>query len=75
MGRGTYKNFELLPRSWDLKNSELSSYILWALGLGKNPSYLIYGHETCFYCRDLDGNYVLMYSPPFIISTALRHFT
>jgi len=26
-----------------------------ALGLGKISTNLIYGHETCFYCRDLDG--------------------
>ena len=38
---GTWKNSEFLPRPWDLENSE-------ALGLGKNLSYLIYEHETCF---------------------------
>ena len=31
------------------------SPILWALGLGKNPSYLTCGHATCFYCRDSTG--------------------
>ena len=53
MSGGLGKNFESLPRSWDLeefrasllasietqKNSELSSYILWAPGLGKIPSF------------------------------------
>ena len=57
---GTWKNSKLRPRPWDLEkflHIELSSYI-WAPGLRQNPNYeyLIYGHETCFYCRDLDGN-------------------
>jgi len=52
IGPGTYKN------------PDLSSYI-WALALGKNPSYLIYGHETCFYCRDLDGNFIPLAHTPF----------
>ena len=60
---GTWKNFELFPRLWDLEkflHIELSSYI-WALGLEQNPNYeyLIYGHKTCFCCRDLDGNLFL----------------
>ena len=55
-GSRTWKNSELHPMYWiwDLKNSDLFSYI-WTLALGKNPSY-IYGHEICFYCRDLYGN-------------------
>ena len=58
---GTLKNSKLPPRLWDLEkflHIELSSYIIWAPGLRQNPSYeyFIYGHETCFYCRDLDGN-------------------
>ena len=37
--------------------SVIPSYFFIFLGLGKIPSYLIYGHKTCFYCRDLDGNF------------------
>ena len=32
--------------SYFLRLGSLPVY-LWALGLGKNPSYLIFGHETC----------------------------
>ena len=40
-----------VPQRKDMKhvNSDLSSCIIWALGLGKNTSYLICGHEACFY--------------------------
>jgi len=43
------------PGTW--KNSDLFSYIWALLGFRKNPSYLICGHETCFCCRDLNGNF------------------
>ena len=33
-------------------------YGLW--DLEKIPSYLIYSHETCFYCPDLDGNFLIL---------------
>ena len=51
------KRYEEICRNYEgnMMNYELSTYV-WALGVGKNPSYLIYGHETCFYFRVLDGN-------------------
>ena len=55
------EKFRSLPLNIDpgiLKDSDLFSYI-WALALGKNLSYFIYGHETCFYCRDLSGNLLM----------------
>ena len=48
--QGTWKipSFFLSPGTWE-KFRSLPLYI--GLGRGKNPSDLIYGHETCFYCR------------------------
>ena len=46
-----------LYRPWDLET--FRSLLLYNYGLPhleKNPSYLIYWHETCFYCRGLGGN-------------------
>ena len=60
IGPGTWKNSDLFSYIlWALgfgKNSDPYSYNIWALAFRKNLSH-IYGHETCFYCRDLEGNF------------------
>ena len=73
LGLRKIPSFSLGPGIW--KNSDLSIYI-WALGLRKNTSLLIYGRETCFYCRVLDGNLFLLYHSefPLFISIIIKLF-
>ena len=54
-------------RPWDLTKFPFLLLYMDSLGLGKNPSYLNYGHETCFYCRVLDGNFL------YLVFTKLLH--
>ena len=59
IGSGTWKKFRSLPFyiGRGTYKIPISPPIHGLWHLEKNPCYLIYGHETCFYCRDLDGNF------------------